>query len=408
MLPGYRLLRKTSLILHALWSPFQNRMTSTKSQLLSFQNRLMTLIQECRCEGTPPSGSSLFIPEDTFNELALSLACLQYQSNPYLRGYLDRFHSPPTLWSHWKEIPGIPTHVFKAYDWTCLEENERLRVFHSSGTTGEKNSRHWHSHDSLKLYEASLLQWARQHRPWAGDRLPFVHGVFLTPPPHKVPHSSLVHMFDTLARTCTASTTHQFVGEVGKDGMWQLPLREVAESLQRQTQAICLFGTAFLYVMLMDYLQEKSMTLSLPKGSLVFETGGYKGQTRALSKADFDRAVTKTLGVEPQNILGEYGMSELSSQAYPIQQQPGTAHAEPWRFHFPPWARHRILCPEKGHAVNIGETGMIQIIDLANVWSSISVLTEDLAIEHDRSFQWVGRATGAELRGCSLSTDLFT
>ena len=84
-------------------------------------------------------------------------------------------------------------------------------------------------------------------------------------------------------------------------------------------------------------------------------------------------------------------MSELSSQAYPIQQQPGTAHAEPWRFHFPPWARHRILCPEKGHAVNIGETGMIQIIDLANVWSSMSVLTEDLAIEHGRSFQRLGR-----------------
>ena len=318
MLPGYRLLRKTSRF-SIPYGVRSKTMTSTKSQLLSFQNRLMTLIQECRCEGTPtPSGSSLFIPEDTFNELALSLACLQYQSNPYLRGYLDRFHSPPTLWSHWKEIPGIPTHVFKAYDWTCLEENERLRVFHSSGTTGEKNSRHWHSHDSLKLYEASLLQWARQHRPWAGDRLPFVHGVF----PHSAaspsaPHSSFVHMFDTLARTCTASTTHQFVGEVGKDGMWQLPLREVTESLQRQTQAICLFGTAFLYVMLMDYLQEKSMTLSLPKGSLVFETGGYKGQTRALSKADFDRAVTKTLGVEPQNILGEYGMSELSSPSLP-------------------------------------------------------------------------------------------
>ena len=63
----------------------------------------------------------------------------------------------------------------------------------------------------------------------------------------------------------------------------------------------------------------------------------------------------------------------------------------------------------EGHAVNIGETGMIQIIDLANVWSSMSVLTEDLAIEHGRSFQ-CGRTghNGAELRGCSLSTDHFT
>ena len=39
------------------------------------------------------------------------------------------------------------------------------------------------------------------------------------------------------------------------------------------------------------------MTLSLPKGSLVFETEAAKGKTGALSKADFDREATKTLGL---------------------------------------------------------------------------------------------------------------
>jgi len=113
------------------------------------------------------------------------------------------------------------------------------------------------------------------------------------------------------------------------------------------------------------------------------------------------------LGMSPDCILREYGMSELSSQAYPTHQREGEEPTRPGPFVFPPWARHRILDPETGRQVAQGEIGMLQIVDLANLWSGLSVLTEDLVRENGQGFYWVGRATGSELRGCSLTSDNF-
>ena len=48
----------------------------------------------------------------------------------------------------------------------------------------------------------------------------------------------------------------------------------------------------------------------------MLETGGYKGRSRALPKAELHALITERLGVPPSHIVCEYGMSELSSQAY--------------------------------------------------------------------------------------------
>ena len=46
------------------------------------------------------------------------------------------------------------------------------------------------------------------------------------------------------------------------------------------------------------------------------------------------------------------------------------------------------------------------MLDLANVGSALHVLTEDLAVERAAGgFELVGRAAGAELRGCSLRAE---
>ncbi len=46
------------------------------------------------------------------------------------------------------------------------------------------------------------------------------------------------------------------------------------------------------------------------------ETGGYKGRSRELPKPKLREMVSKYLGVAEADIVTEYGMSELSSQAY--------------------------------------------------------------------------------------------
>ena len=49
-----------------------------------------------------------------------------------------------------------------------------------------------------------------------------------------------------------------------------------------------------------------------------------------------------------------------------------------------------------------GETGLIRVFDLANVYSVMAVQTEDLGIRHGDGFALAGRAVLAEPRGCSL------
>jgi hypothetical protein len=62
----------------------------------------------------------------------------------------------------------------------------------------------------------------------------------------------------------------------------------------------------------------------------------------------------------------------------------------------------QIISPETGREVAEGETGLIRVFDLANVFSVMAVQTEDLGIRRGNGFELLGRAELAEPRGCSL------
>ena len=135
------------------------------------------------------------------------------------------------------------------------------------------------------------------------------------------------------------------------------------------------------------------------------ETGGYKNRSRTLPKAELHALITERLGVPATNIICEYGMSELSSQAYDSEIQPPSPSSILAFSTFPPWARVQIISPETGREVAEGETGLIRVFDLANVFSVMAIQTEDLGIRRGDGFELIGRAQLAEPRGCSLMTE---
>ena len=92
-------------------------------------------------------------------------------------------------------------------------------------------------------------------------------------------------------------------------------------------------------------------------------------------------------------------MCELSSQAY--DHAAGTLETQRF-FQFPPWARALVINPDTNAPAAPGETGLLRVFDLANVWSVLAIQTEDLAYPHHDGFALVGRAGAAEARGCSL------
>ena len=112
-----------------------------------------------------------------------------------------------------------------------------------------------------------------------------------------------------------------------------------------------------------------------------------------MAKEELHRLMAAQLGISPARIFSEYGMSELSSQAY--DRADGV-------FQFPGWAQVRIVSPETGREVGEGERGLIRVHDLANVWSVAAVQTEDIGVRRGRGFLLAGRAEASEPRGCSL------
>jgi hypothetical protein len=132
------------------------------------------------------------------------------------------------------------------------------------------------------------------------------------------------------------------------------------------------------------------------------ETGGYKDRSRSMPRAELHALIAERLGVPQTHIVCEYGMSELSSQAYDSALHPPSSILHHRAFRFPPWARAQIISPETGREVADGETGLLRVFDLANVFSALAVQTEDLGIRCGKGFELVGRARFTEPRGCSL------
>ncbi|MDB6017024.1 MAG: putative acyl protein synthase/acyl-CoA reductase-like protein [Pedosphaera sp.] len=371
----------------------QNRMTE-RLTFSTYAARLRDFIRQNSSGELTASNA-----EEQFQELATQLFGLQREGNPAYRTFCQARKVTAESVADWRSIPAVATAAFKEFEVTSLPEAERTRVFHSSGTTGERPSRHFHNAESLAIYEASLLPWFETHVGARGLRF-----IMLTPTAEQAPHSSLAHMFDAVGRKFAAADTF-FMGRVEGDGSWTLDLERTVELLREAItvkRPVRLLGTAFSFVHLLDYLAEVGERLHLPIGSRVLETGGYKGRSRSLPKAELHSLITQWLGVAAQNIVCEYGMSELSSQAYDREVLSAERGVQRRVFQFPPWARVQVVSPETGREVGEGETGLIRVFDLANVRSVMAIQTEDLGIRRGSGFELIGRATLAEPRGCSL------
>ena len=371
-------------------------MTTTFEQ---FNARLGDFIRRYSFIPTDAAESVSDNADEEFNELALLLFALQFNCvEPYRRFCVARKVSPAGI-ADWSQIPAMPTSAFKELELTSLPVGQRTRVFHSSGTTEQKPSRHFHSAESLAIYEASLLPWFKQHLLPDANKFAFI---ILTPSPALAPYSSLVHMFE-ITRREFGSANSLFTGITANQGVWGLDFNATLGALRRSTEAsrpVALLGTAFSFVHLLDHLTENRIRFELPAGSRVMETGGYKGRSRVLSKAELHDLITRHLGVAPPHIVCEYGMSELGSQAY--DRNAGEISRSERILHFPPWARAQIVSPETGRETRDGETGLIRVFDLANVRSVMAIQTEDLGVRRGDGFEMIGRNALAEPRGCSL------
>ena len=163
-----------------------------------------------------------------------------------------------------------------------------------------------------------------------------------------------------------------------------------------------MLGASFSFVHLMDELARSGETFRLPAGSRILDTGGYKGHSRELPLDEFYAGLSAVFGVPRELCINMYGMTELSTQLY----DDGNA-VVPSVKSGPHWLRSRLVDPLSGRDVPQGERGVLVHCDLANFNSVTTILTEDVGIAVDGGFLLLGRAEGAQAKGCSLAVQEF-
>ncbi len=335
--------------------------------------------------------------EGRFERLALALFAFQFEHCAAYRSFCEGRGRTPGRVRSWRDVPPVPSGAFKELALRCFPAERTVVSFRTSGTaTSARGALHL---DTLELYEGSLLPSFRRHLlpdlP-AGERVLLL---VLAPPPEEAPDSSLTHMFAVAIRELGApgSAFQVKAGELAADRV----LRDLREAEASGTPVV-LCGTAFAFVHLLDELERRGVRAALPSGSRLMETGGFKGRSRELSRAELYADLAEALGVPESRMLNQYGMTELGSQFYDsVLLQPG----EPRRKLAPPWTRVAIVDPRNGAGVRVGETGAIVVVDLANTGSVLAIQTADVGRALRDGFEVLGREPGAEQRGCSIAAD---
>jgi hypothetical protein len=338
--------------------------------------------------------------EDEARFAALALALFRHQAErcaPYARWCLRRGVTPERVES-WREIPAVPSGAFKELALRSFPAERTVKVFRTSGTAA---TRRGELHlDTLALYEASLVpSFERGVLPELRGREARIPLLVLAPSAEEAPDSSLSHMFAVMLDRRGAEGSGWFV----RDGRLEAEaLIARLRALAAREHAFALCGTAFALVHLVEALAARGERLALPEGARVMETGGFKGRARERSPRELYAEIEAALGVPPERIVNQYGMTELGSQFYDsVLARPG----EPRRKLAPPWTRVRLVDPESGAEVPGGTVGAIRILDLANTGSVLAVQTADLGRAVGDGFEVLGREPGAEARGCSIAAD---
>jgi len=303
-----------------------------------------------------------------FEDTALDLYRWQRANNPEY----DRFCGPITV-RHWCEIPAVPTSLFRDLSFTSFPIQEATVVFRTSGTTsGNRGSVHLRDTD---IYDLA----AETHAKNCLYNIPS-HGISFVP---TAMDSSLGHM----CRHFVPDMPSFFDAETGvrSEDAWKA-LTEAAQ----QNEPLFIPGTAFA---LSDLLDAEHSPVSLPPGSIVMVTGGFKGRRRSVPSTVLHNQLSRSLlGAQ---VVGEYGMSELSSQMWAI---PADAPFQP-----PPWMRILAVDPWTGEPAT---RGLLRFFDLANYQTVCAIETADVGVVHpDGSVSLEGRLEGAIPRGCSLTVE---
>lgn len=337
--------------------------------------------------------------ERELERLALQLFAFQFETiAPYQRLCRGQGVTPERV-TTWRQIPAVPAEAFKAYPLFAGELEVVERTFRSSGTTDPTRSSQAHfSRGGLAVMSAAVVANARRGLFADGKR---ARVLVLAPSPEQAPHMIMSYGMAQLMRTFGLEGSRFVLGAKGLDveALWTELGRCESGGVP-----VALFGSTFGFVQLFDWMEEQGRALTLPEGSRIMDAGGSKGRSREIGRAQFAAWASALCGVPAARVMNLLGMTELASQIYDVVDGGGERRVK----RSPPWMRTEVVDPRRSGASGVvgdGELGLLRHLDLANVERPLMVQSEDVGRRIGDGFEILGRAKGAEPRGCSLQAE---
>ena len=319
------------------------------------------------------------VTEQHFETLALKIFRFQYEQNVFYRQFCDSIHANKESIQHLEQIPFLPIGFFKSKEITSTVFDP-MTVFESSGTTGSVKSKHFVKDTSL--YEESFL---KAFKLFYGDIASYCI-IGLLPSYLERKNSSLVWMLNYLIKKTGHDQSGFYLYEHEQ-------LKTLILQNEKAGQQTLLIGVTYA---LLDFFEKNPMKLQY---TTIMETGGMKGRREELTRTAIHEQLMEYTGVA--EVHSEYGMTELLSQAY--SKKEGV-------FQCPPWMKVLLRSEDDPFEIHSAEkidspfvNGVINVIDLANLYSCSFIATDDMGkLYNDGSFEVLGRLDNSELRGCSL------
>lgn len=338
----------------------------------------------------------------SFSELALDIARFQREHSPGFRRLVELSGRPLDEVS---DIPAVPAEAFRLTRVAVHEPREDVARFKTSGTTAATSGTH--PFRTLDTYrELALCSGERAlFSAWPGPHVV----VALAEPPSQPPSSSLGFMMELFMTRFDGRPAPEKRWLLGPGGVDREALRDAAALARERGEPFVVLATAFALVALLDQLD--GARVEAPERTVIMQTGGFKGRSRELEPERLRAEIARCFGGSADHVVGEYGMTELTSQLYE-PRLPGSALAkelsasEPRDVYLePPWLRVTPVDPADLTAVPDGEVGIARIVDLGNVDSAVAIVTQDLVRRRGPGIELLGRRAGAEPRGCSLAVE---
>jgi hypothetical protein len=339
------------------------------------------------------------IIDATYNELALKLFQYQFKHNKAYKKFCQARKRTPLTVKRWIDIPPMPIQGYKELTLSCEPIEEAEAIFMTSGTTNpEAKGKNYHP--DLTVWDASMKgPFKRFVVPDCEKMTIFV----LSPAEDLNQNSSLSRYLSNAVSYFGTENSEFFFSEEG------LNFERLVSQLKRceeKREPVMLMGASFAYVHILDYLKEKQIKFQLPEKSRIFDTGGFKGQSREVDMEQLYTEFQTYFQIGRDKCINMYGMTELSSQIY--DQTIVSSYLHPSVIHdkaAAPWIKTVILNTETLEPVQEGEKGVIAHYDLANWNSCLALLTEDLGYQTENGFVLLGRIKDSEARGCSIAVD---